>query len=314
MILHGLNTSNLVLLGAAGLIFLLSVAVLNGRAVRQERFKARIAFARGEASVSSAQKQRAPLKLLDVVQGLGELVSRSGVLSKRTLEDVRQTLAIAGLRDRGALGLLIGCKIVLLTSLPVLTWFLLRNFGFSGSMQLYVSVAAAIAGLMAPDVVTRSLRKRHLAAIEGGLADSLDLLVICSEAGLGLEAGLERVGDEIRAVHPAVATELTHCSQEMRVTADRRIALINMGNRTGVASLRRLGATLAQSMQYGTPLSDALRMLSIEMRQEALNRFEEKAGRLSVLLTMPMVVFILPCVFLVVGGPAIVQVLHVFRQ
>ena len=311
----GFGAAGMLLLGVAGALFLLTVAVLHGRTVQQDRFKARVSVARGEASAAApGRKERRPIKALDIVQGLGEIVSRSGMLSRRTLDELRHTLLLSGFRTRGALGLLIGCKILLLTLAPALVWLLLRTMGYGGSTQLYVSIGAAILGLMVPDAVTRQLRKRHLAALENGLADALDLLVICSEAGLGLEAGLERVGNEIRVVHPAVASELTHTSQEMRVNADRRVALVNMGRRTGVASLRRLGGTLVQSMQYGTPLSDALRMLSAELRQETLNRFEAKAGRLSVLLTMPMIVFILPCVFLVVGGPAVVQVMQIFKH
>ena len=90
---------------------------------------------------------------------------------------------------------------------------------------------------------------------------------------------------------------------------DRRAAILNMGARTGLESLKRLGATLVQTMQYGTPLSQALRTLSAEMRTEMLTRFEERAARLPVLLTVPMIVFILPTVFAVVGGPAMLRVM-----
>jgi tight adherence protein C len=150
--------------------------------------------------------------------------------------------------------------------------------------------------------------------LEAGIADALDMLVICSQAGLGLEPALERVGREISFAHPAVAQELAQTSQDMRVNADRRLALTNLGKRTGLESLRRLSGTLVQTMQYGTPLSDALRALAAEHRQETLNRFETKAGRLSVMLTLPMIAFILPCLFMVVGGPAIVQVLHAYHH
>jgi tight adherence protein C len=100
----------------------------------------------------------------------------------------------------------------------------------------------------------------------------------------------------------------------MRVNADRRVVLMNMGKRTGLVSLRRLGVTLVQTLQYGTPLSQALRTLSMEMRQESLTRFEARAGRLPVLLTVPMIVFVLPCVFLIVGGPAVVHIMRALHQ
>ena len=93
-------------------------------------------------------------------------------------------------------------------------------------------------------------------------------------------------------------------SNELRILADRRVALTNMGIRTGLDSLKRLGGTLIQTLQYGTPISQALRTLSSEMRYETLMRFEAQASRLPVLLTIPMILFILPCIFIVVGGPA----------
>jgi tight adherence protein C len=100
----------------------------------------------------------------------------------------------------------------------------------------------------------------------------------------------------------------------MQVNADTRMALINLCQRTGLENARRLAAVLIQSMQYGTPLTQALRTLCAEQRQEMLAKFEAKVRRLPVLLTLPMIVFILPCVFLVVAGPAIVDVFRVMAK
>jgi tight adherence protein C len=134
------------------------------------------------------------------------------------------------------------------------------------------------------------------------------MMVSCGQAGLGLEASIERVGLEIHYAHPVVAEELTRTAHEMQVNADTRTALLNLGSRTGLESVRRLAGVLIQSIQYGTPLTLALRSLSAEQRQEMLVKFEGRAARLPVLLTIPMIVFILPCVFLVVAGPAMVDV------
>ncbi len=175
-----------------------------------------------------------------------------------------------------------------------------------------MAVAAGV-GLLAPDKVVQHLRARYLHAFETGMPDALDMMVICGQAGLGLEASIERVGIEIRHAHPVVAEELTRTAHEMQVNADTRIALLNLGKRTGLESARRLSAMLIQSMQYGTPMAVALRTLSAEQRQEMLAKYETKAGRLPVLLTLPMIVFILPCVFLVVAGPAMVDVYRAMR-
>ena len=110
------------------------------------------------------------------------------------------------------------------------------------------------------------------------MADALDMMVICGQAGLGMEASIERVGTEIILAHPAVAAELIRTAHEMQVNADTRIALLNLSARTGLESARRFAAVLIQSMQYGTPLSQALRTLAAEQRQEMLVKFEEQGG------------------------------------
>ena len=312
----GFNLASLSLLGAAAMAFIGLVVFLNIRSSWEDRYKARVAGLQRVAGIDVVDIGPDPnqLRFLGVIAALGDLVSSSGMLSKRTLEEFQHTLRIAGFKSRSALSLLVGGKILLMAGLPAIAWGITVETHRSSSMQLYVPILCAIVGLVSPDMVIRHLRKKHLKALEAGLADALDLLVICSEAGLGLEPALERVGQEIRSVHNAVAEEMIHTSQEMRVNADRRIALTNMGKRTGLEALRRLGGTMVQSMHYGTPLSEALRVLSAELRQESMNRFEAKAGRLSVLLTMPMIAFILPCVFMVAGGPAIVQVLKVYHR
>jgi tight adherence protein C len=160
----------------------------------------------------------------------------------------------------------------------------------------------------------RYRRKPYIRRVERGLPDALDLLVICAQAGLGLTAAIARVAEEMQHGNQDIGLELALTANELQLMADSRQALLNMGSRTGIDGLARLGTTLVQSMQYGTPLTDSMRVLSAELRQDTLTRFETRAARLGVLLTLPMVVFILPCVFLVVGGPAVVQVLHIGSQ
>jgi tight adherence protein C len=312
-----LSLSNVSLFFSALLLFIGLVVALNARSEWHERYRKRVAslhIAHESADEPEELPEVRRVTPLTVVRMLGDAVSSSGLLSKRTLDDLVQTLRIAGFRSRNALGILVGVKLLLFILLPAVLWLLIGLLSHSAATRLYVTVGGAVMGLLGPDMVIRHLRKRHLAALDAGLADALDMMVICSQAGLGLEPALERVGTEIRLAHPSVAEELIQTSQEMKVNADRRLALINMGKRTGLESLKRLGSTLVQSMQYGTPISDALRTLSAEQRQEMLTRFETKAGRLSVLLTIPMIVFLLPCLFLIVGGPAIINAMHVFRH
>ena len=250
-----------------------------------------------------------PLRLL---AGLGLLLSRSGMLPASTLGELERTLVSAGMRQSNALGVFIGGKLMLCLLLPLLIWGLLHGTAVSPLMRPIYIAAAAIVGLLLPDYILRRRRSAYLAAVGRGLPDALDMLVICSEAGLGLEVGLDRVASEIAPAHPAIAAELKLTSGELRILADRRTALTNMGTRTGLETLKRLGATLIQTLQYGTPLSQALRTLSAEMRYEMLMRFEAQAARLPVLLTVPMILFILPCIFIVVGGPAGLTVARTF--
>ncbi len=243
------------------------------------------------------------------LSGLGHAVLNSGVLSRKAIEDLEQTMTAAGHRTGPALALFIGAKIFLLIFMPLVAWTAVRVTGLH-VRELYAVAGGAVVGLMLPDFLVRRLRRQYLDAVEAGLPAALDLLIICAEAGIALEAGLERVAEEGRKGARETANEMRITANEMKILADRRQALLNMGKRTGLESLIRLGGTLNQSLKYGTPLVQALRVLSAEMRQTMLTRYEEKAARIPVMLTIPMILFILPCVFLVVGGPAAVRIIQ----
>ena len=247
-----------------------------------------------------------------LLAGLGRSVLNSGLLPSGTRGEMRQTLHAAGYASPNAVALFIGAKLALLVSGPLAAWLAVHAFGIEQPVRSMMIAAGCIAGLLAPDMIVRRLRKRYVAKLEAGIPDALDLLVICAQAGLSLEPAMARVAAEMRLARPEIASELDQTLREMEVMADAQVALGNLALRTGLPTLQRLVGTLLQTMQYGTPLTDALRHLSAEVRQQALTRFEAGAARLSVLLTLPMIMFILPCVFIVVGGPAVVQVMKTF--
>ncbi|MCU4159001.1 type II secretion system F family protein [Acidiphilium sp. AL] len=279
--------------------------------IEEEKLARRIGRAAGISALADDKSTLQPLHIR-VVTGLGFAVARSGLLSTRTLAELHHTLRMAGIRDQGALGFFVGAKLLTLIVLPCVTLGFARLSGMVELPELVLACGGAVVGLLAPDMIIQRRRKRFIKRVEAGLADALDLMVICADAGLSLEAGLVRVAQEVRQSHDAVSQELTITANEMRIGTNIREALTALGARTGLDSLKRLGSTLIQTIQYGTPLTQALRILSAELRQEQLTRFEERAARLPVLLTVPMIVFILPCVFLVVGGPAILKVMAVF--
>lgn len=278
---------------------------------RQERLNGRLEAIRrpNDASLIMAPSQRVG-GVLGLIGALGSGVARSGLLSQKTMSELTLTLGASGLRGPGALGIFVGAKLLLLFLMPLLVFAVLQRFEVSSMVRNVSLAGGALVGLLGPDWWVRRRHKQHLNALQLGLPDALDLMVICAEAGLGFEPALNRVAVEIRSAHPAISEEFGQTASELRIVADSRVALINMGTRTGLDSIKRMTSMLAQTMRYGTPLGDALRVLSAEMRHEILIRFETRAARLPVLLTIPMILFILPCIFLIVGGPAAIQVMN----
>ncbi len=304
----------------AGFVFALVMAFssvwLLRQVRREERLAARVRVIHGQpmASRKSAEPQAIRAAVVNGIAAVGQTILRSGMVSARTLSELENTLAASGLRGAQGVGVFIGGKILLMAGLPALVWLALHDAALPRILTTLLPSAAGVIGLLAPDWLIGYQRKRHLARIEQGLPDTLDMLVICAQAGLGLGPAIIRVAGELQNSYREIAMEFDMTANELQVMADSRVAILNLGTRTGLDSLRRLSTTLAQTLQYGTPLSDALRVLAAEMRQEMLTRFEARAARLPVLLTMPTIIFIMPCVFLIAGGPAMIQLMHTFSH
>src|SRR6201981_1783765 len=169
--------------------------------------------------------------------------------------------------------------------------------------RLALLLAALMLGWRVPDLFLSRFAARRRLQLERGLPDALDLLVICAEAGLSLDQAIEQVSEDLRASNPAVAEEFAIMASEMRGLSNRSEALENFARRTGVKSLRSIIATLNQALRFGTPLAQSMRILAAEMRNARLLRIEERAGRLPVLLAIPLALFILPSLLLVIGTP-----------
>jgi tight adherence protein C len=175
-------------------------------------------------------------------------------------------------------------------------------------------VIALPIGLLIPDWILGAIRRPYTRALRKGIADALDLLVVCTEAGMGLETALERVALEIRHSNPAMASALGTLLDELKVLPNRREALVNFGKRSGVDGIRRMATMLAQTLEYGTPLGQALRNVAGELRRERMARLEERAVRLPVLLVFPMIFLILPSLFIVMGGISFLKLLDTLNQ
>ncbi|MDF3073415.1 MAG: putative Flp pilus assembly protein TadC [Alphaproteobacteria bacterium] len=176
------------------------------------------------------------------------------------------------------------------------------------SSTLFV-LGAVVLGALAPAIYVANMRERRKQQLEKAIPDCLDLLVIAAEAGLSLDAAFQRVAHELGPAWPEMAEELQLTSIELTFLDDRRRAMENFVLRTDLDSIRAVINTLRQTEKYGTPLSQSLRVLSAEFRDNRMMKAEEKAARLPVLMTLPMVAFILPPLFVVLIGPAILSMI-----
>lgn len=306
-----------IVLAVLAAVFVIGSLLLMRALDQQEKVKARLVRVANPslpALVDTAVDNKTQGAAVDMVAKIGTALARSGLLPAATRTEFEQTLAQAGWRGGQGLGLFIGSKVVGMFLMPAFLYVTVAS-GMTDPMSFYATLTVGFAvGLLGPDFVLKQMRAAHLKKVEKGLPDALDMLVICAQAGLALENAIERVAIEFANANANVAQELATCASELRIGADRRTALLALGERTGLDVMKRFAGTLIQTMQFGTPLSHALRVLASEMRTDALTAYEEKAARLPVLLTMPMILFILPTIFIVVGGPAGVRVGSMFKK
>lgn len=171
--------------------------------------------------------------------------------------------------------------------------------------------AAMIAWFLPIAIVQRSLAS-HRKAVGDGLPDTLELMAICVESGISLEHAIQRVSQEIKLTQPALADELALTWAEISILPSRDQALENLAKRVDLPAVRTVVGTLAQSLRFGSPLAQSLRVAATEMRNEQLTLLEERANRLPALMTLPVMVLIMPTIFLIVGGPAVIRLLDVF--
>ena len=242
------------------------------------------------------------------VQAMGRLAERLKLLKTQQADAVALKLAQAGFRSKDALVLYLFAKLALPFALGLVVVLLVYGaalWPLPPLGKLFIALAAVLAGAYAPELFVTNARLKRQAAMQKGLPDALDLLVICTEAGLALDAALTRVARETARACPELAEELGLCAVELGFLPDRRQALENLSKRTGLASVRGVVNTLQQTEKYGTPLSLSLRVLSTEFRNDRMMRAEEKAARLPATLTVPLIIFILPSLFVVLLGPAV---------
>ena len=229
---------------------------------------------------------------------------------------LRKKLMMAGHRSESSVYVFLGAKIfgsLILTGLVFVAYVVTGNyFLILTPTALSALIFAALFGFILPDLEVRQATARRKLLFTEGFPDALDMLVVCVEAGLGLDSAIDRVATEMRISHPALASELALISLEVRAGKTRKEALQSLADRTGVPQVQTLTTLLIQAERFGTSVAAALRDYSEEMRTERLQTAREKAAKLPVRLIFPIVVFIFPALFLVILGPALIQMMDGF--
>jgi tight adherence protein C len=253
--------------------------------------------------VPSGFKQRVRRGLRDLGTALSKFFVDEDGDRKHAL---RRKLIRAGIYAPDAPRLLIASRLMLATGGVLGGWLLAVIF--EADPMMFIAVGGG-AGLMLPALWLRTRIKRNQKALETGLPDGLDLMVVCVEAGLTLDAAMKKVGDELSLAHPALARELSICHMETQIGLPRRQALKNLGVRTGFPPLQALMAMLIQADRFGTSIASALRIQAEGLRIKRQHRAEEAAAKASVKLTFPLVLFIFPASFIVLAGPTVLKMM-----
>jgi tight adherence protein C len=243
-----------------------------------------------------------------------QLVDRLKLLDPTQSDALRQKLSSAGYRGQGPLITFTFFRFVMPLVLALVTAiyvFLMLKSGMKVPMKLAIVVGMAGVGYLLPGILLANKIQTRQAALTKSFPDTLDLMVICVEAGLSMEAAFNRVAKEIADSAPELSEELLLTTAELAFLPDRRTGLENFAIRTGLPQVKALTTALIQSEKYGTPLSVALRVLARENRDARMSRAEKKAAALPAQLTVPMIAFFLPVIFVVLLGPAVLKTLAV---
>ena len=247
------------------------------------------------------------------------VVNWLNLMRSQRAHEARMLLAQAGLRSPDAMVQYLFARVLMPFVVPVIVLAYAyssasRYVPIAPNWRVVAALVAVVIGFFAPGVFVKNLIKKRGHQLELGLPDALDLLVICAEAGLSLDASLQRVSRELGLTWPELSEEFGITAAELTYLPDRRAAFDNLNSRTNIAGIRGVVNTLLQTAKFGTPLAQSLRVLAAEFREARMIRAEEKAARLPAMLTVPMILFILPTLFIMLLGPAVLSVMDTFSH
>ena len=267
---------------------------------RREQLKAGI--------VASTNKRKSIVNKNKSADSVRNLLSQFKMLQADQVEKTQQRLGQAGIRSKELAYFIIMARFlmpVVLGTIAVVLIYVVDIKPDWSAFKKYAAVAGTtFLAYKAPDLWLSNKVTKRSQAIQKGLPDALDLLVICAEAGLTVDAAFSRVSKELGKAYPELGDEFGLTAIELGFLAERRIAFENLAYRVDLEAVRGVVTTMIQTEKYGTPLASALRVLSAEFRNERMMRAEEKAARLPAIMTVPLILFILPTLFVVILGPA----------
>jgi len=312
----GLQLNDIIALMAGLAVLATFFAVWNGLRANTsfERRLAQIADKKEAMRLAAlaTRRQRVQLTPASLIH---ELVTRLNLLRSHHATEARMMLARAGMRSRDAMIRYLFARLTLPLAFAIVEMadsYTLHLLPVPPNLRLLAAAGAAVFGFFAPGIYIKNITAKRQKRIQMGLPDALDLMIICAEAGLSLDATLVRVSRELANACPDLAEELAITSAELTFLPDRRLAFENLNNRTDMSAVRGVVNTLMQTAKFGTPLAHSLRVLAIEYRDARMFKAEEKAARLPALMTVPMIMFILPTLFIVLMGPAALGIIDTF--
>ncbi len=285
---------------------------LKNVATRRDELRAEMLKRNSEKKKTFTQKKI--IQKSDLFKSFQEWLKKS---QGEALQETRIKLMQAGFRSRDAVGLFYLLRFTLPFVFGALGFllFYVRDMGdMSENRKLLANIGMFALGFFGPAIYIKNQIQKRQEVLGKYMADAFDLLVICAEAGLSLDAALDRVSREIGGASPMLAEEIGLTSVELGFLPERSMALRGLAERVPLQGVQALASTLIQTEKYGTPLAQALRVLSAEMRDERIMKAEEKAAKLPAILTVPMILFILPPLFIVLLGPAILKAMDSFAR
>ncbi len=302
----------------AGATVFLTVLTVVGPLLQTDRMGQRMKVMATErdkmraARLSELQKENGNSRLRQAPKGfMQQIVDQFNLRGSFETEEIKNRLKMAGLRGQAPLVTymffrLVAPIIVLVVALIYL--FFVINFNQPPIVKFGIALAAGYIGFYLPNVFISNLVSKRQQSIRQAFPDSLDMLLICVQAGMSIEAAFGKVAKEVISQSLELAEEFSLTTAELSYLSDRRTAFDNLGKRTGLPGIKSVATALIQAERYGTPVGQALRVMAKENRDARMSDAEKKAAALPPKLTVPMIIFFLPVLFVVILGPAIIQV------